>query len=374
MNADAVYCDYNAGAPVRPAAAEAFAAALSEGGNPSSVHGPGRRAKARLEAARETLAEHVAARASDVIFASGATEALHLALEAAKGGAGNLYYSAIEHDALAEQAPISWPGATALPVGSDGVLDLQAAAAMLARAERPRVACMLANNETGVVQPIAQLALLVRQAGGLLLVDAAQALGRMQLDLAALDASYLIVSSHKVGGPPGLGALILAPGAPLAQWRRGGGQERGFRPGTENVPAAHGFAAALSADFAAETQHARKLRDAFESELKRRHPDATVFGERAARLANTSLFALPGLRAETALIALDLDGVCVSSGAACSSGKVRQSRVLQAMGVSAELSRAALRASFGWASRAQDVERLLTSLDRVCARARSGAR
>jgi cysteine desulfurase len=230
---------------------------------------------------------------------------------------------------------------------------------------------MLANNETGVVQPISRLAARVREASGLLLVDASQAIGRVPVDLAALDATYLVASSHKVGGPAGAGALVTAPGAPFAITRHGGGQEQGRRPGTENVPALSGFAAALEAASAVEGARVRQLRDVFEKRLLFDHPDATVFGVVAERLPNTSLFAFPDMPAELSLIALDLEGVALSSGAACSSGKVKSSRVLAAMGVAPELAKNALRASFGWASSEGDIERLLAALKRV--RARIGA-
>jgi cysteine desulfurase len=355
---EAVYADYNA-TPVRPAAAEAVARALAAGGNASSVHRAGRTAKATLEAAREQLARKVGARARDIVFTGGATEALHLALDAAAGAYGDLLVSEIEHDAVWDEAHRRT--CRGFPCNKDGVVDLAAFECALADADRPLVALMLANNETGAIQPVAEAARLVREAGGSLLIDAAQALGRIDIDLPALDATYLVVSSHKCGGPPGAGALVLAPGAPFAITRRGGGQEQGRRPGTENVPAIAGFAAALDVG-ADEIARVRAIRDDFEQMVRAAHPDAVVFGAHAPRLPNTSLFALPGLAAETALIALDLEGVALSSGAACSSGKVKSSRVLAAMGVAPALARCALRASFGWASRADDPARILSAL------------
>ncbi len=367
MTPTIAYCDYNATAPIRPAAAEAVARALAQGGNPSSVHRAGRAAKATLEDAREQVARAVNARARDVIFTSGATEALHLALDAARGAYGDLIVSDIEHDALWEAAK---PART-IACRADGVINLESFDRALAGADRPLVAVMLANNETGVIQPIAQVARRVREAGGLLLVDAAQALGRIDVDLGALDASYLVVSSHKVGGPAGAGALVLSPGSPFATTRRGGGQEQGRRPGTENVPAIAGFAAALG-DFGAERARVAWMRDHFEALLLDAHPGATIFGAEAPRLPNTSLFALPGLAAETALIALDLDGVALSSGAACSSGKVKSSRILAAMSVAPALARCALRASFGWASVETDAVRIVDSLTTARARLLAG--
>lgn len=370
MTARIAYCDYNATTPIRPAAIDAVARALQTGGNPSSVHAAGRAAKALLESARETVARGVGARARDVVFTSGATEALHLALDAARDSYGDLIVSEIEHDALWE-ATRDIDEMASLRVTADGLVDLAHLDELLEAAKRPLVAVMLANNETGVIQPVAQVAARVREAGGLLLVDASQAVGRVPVDIVALDATFLVVSSHKMGGPPGAGALVLANGAPFAITRRGGGQEQGRRPGTESVAAVSGFAAAFAADMAAEGERSAMLRDLFERKLRLSHPDAVFFGADVKRLPNTSLFALPGAPAELALIALDLEGVALSSGAACSSGKVKSSRVLAAMGVAPVLAKSALRASFGWASSEDDVERLLAALDKV--RARLGA-
>jgi cysteine desulfurase len=231
----------------------------------------------------------------------------------------------------------------------------------------------LANNETGVIQPIARIAALCRGHGALLLVDAAQAFGRIRVDIADLDATYLVVSSHKLGGPPGAGALVLAPGAPFTVARFGGGQERGRRPGTENMPAVVGFAVAAewaARDLEADAKRLAAMRDRFEAGLP---GDAVIFGAHASRLPNTSNFALPGLAAETAVIAMDLEGVAVSSGAACSSGKVRSSRVLAAMGVPAELAKSALRVSFGHESKATDVDEALAALSKIAARRTQGA-
>lgn len=369
----AVYLDYNAGAPLRPEARSAMTEAAEAGGNPSSVHAAGRRAKALLESARERLAHAIGARGLDnLIFTSGATEALHLAMNAPRGVADRLIVSGIEHDAVDHHAELAFSEVAALKVSPDGVIELAHLEVLLSQSARPAlVAIQLANNETGALQPVGEAARLVRAAGGLLLVDAAQALGRIPVDMAELGAHYLVVSSHKIGGPPGAGALALAPGAPFLTDRRGGGQERGRRPGTENVPAIAGFAAAAEAATAAidaEGSRLSALRDAFEAGLNARFPDVVRFAAGAPRLPNTSLFALPGLAAETALIALDLEGVQASSGAACSSGKVRSSRVLAAMGVEGALARCALRVSFGWASREADVPAALEALERVYAR------
>jgi len=372
MKKPLVYCDYNAGAPVRAEAAVAMSRALAAGGNPSSVHGAGRHARALIEDAREKLGALLGASAENVVLTSGATEALHLALLSA--GAASLIISAVEHDAVFEHSTRALKGERVASVDANGVIDLDALAALLASTPKPAlVAVQLANNETGVLQPITRVASLCREHGALLLVDAAQAFGRIPLDIADLDATYLVVSSHKLGGPPGAGALVLAPGAPFVTTRFGGGQERGRRPGTENMPAVVGFA--VAAEWAAkemkrEAVRIAAMRDRFEAALPR---DAVVFGAGAPRLPNTSNFALPGLAAETAVIAMDLEGVAISSGAACSSGKVRSSRVLAAMGVAPELARAALRVSFGHESKESDVDEALSALSKIAARRTQGA-
>jgi cysteine desulfurase len=364
-----IYCDYNAGAPVRPQAADAVARALALGGNPSSVHGVGRRAKAMMEDARERVASAVGARAENVIFTSGATEALHLAMSAA--GAASLLVTSAEHDAVYEQAVRGANACDALPVDIEGRLDLEALSSHLETAPKPALAAVqLANNETGIIQPVAAIAAIAREHAALLLVDAAQGLGRISVDIADLDAAYLVLSSHKIGGPPGVGALVLALGAPFKITRFGGGQELGRRPGTENVAAIAGFGVAAETAAREQAHEAKRLaglRDRFEAGLP---ADAVVFGAGGPRLPNTSSFALPGLAAETAVIAMDLEGVAVSSGAACSSGKVRASRVLGAMGVAADLAKCALRVSFGWASTDADVDVALAALTKIAARRR----
>lgn len=372
MSKTPIYCDYNAGAPIRAEAAVAMSRALAFGGNPSSVHSYGRRMRAAIEEARERIAAGLDASAENVVFTSGATEAIHLALSCA--GAASLIASAVEHDALFEQASRALKAERIAPVDAGGSLDLVALASLLAEAPKPAlVAVQLANNETGIVQPIARIAALCREHGAMLLVDAAQAFGRIPVSVSDLDATYVVVSSHKLGGPSGAGALVLAAGAPFVTTRFGGGQERGRRPGTENGAALVGFGVAVDwalRDLLDEGARVAELRDRFEAGLPR---DAVIFGADAKRLPNTSNFALPGLSAETAVIALDLEGVALSSGAACSSGKVRSSRVLAAMGVAPDLAKAALRVSFGHESKESDVEEVLRALNTIAARRAQGA-
>ncbi len=368
------YCDYNAGAPLRPQAKAAWLDAARGWGNPSSVHDAGRRAHARLENARESVAKGLGARAADIVFTSGATEAAHLALEGAwAAGIKRLAVSAIEHDCIYAHARALDKSCAVLPVDAGGVLDLHALLMFVQRQEQPfLLALMQANNETGAIQPVAEASEIVHRAGGVLLCDACQAVGRLPARLGDLGADYLLASGHKLGGAPGAGVLAMLCGAPFAPPRFGGGQERGRRPGTENVPAIAAMAAALSASLherASESQRLAALRDAAESALRALRPDLVIFAEGRPRLANTLCFALPGLRAETALIRLDLAGVQVSSGAACSSGKVRASRALLAMSVAEERANEALRISFGWASTAQDCEAFLAAMAAISARA-----
>jgi len=372
------YIDHNATSPLRPEAQAATERALAVGGNPSSVHGRGRAARAIVEEAREQVASLVHARTQDVIFTSGGTEANALALWGALGGGAEageritrLFVSAIEHDSiLANAVAIAERSAgtrlTVIPVTKDGVVDLGALSDGLREGKgRALIAVMAANNETGVIQPIAAVSALAEEYGALLLVDAVQAAGKTDLDFSAAD--YLSLSAHKIGGPQGAGALVVKESVPFAAQMLGGGQERGLRAGTENVAGIAGFAAAA----AVAKDVSNTLRDVFEAQLLRVVPDAVIFGTHAPRLGNTSNFALPGIAAETALMALDLDGVMVSSGAACSSGKVKPSHVLKAMDVADDLARSALRVSLGWNSTQSDVDAVTASLAKLAQRVRA---
>ena len=373
------YLDHNATSPVRAEVRAAMEHALTAGGNPSSVHGAGRAARAAVERAREQVAALAGARAQDVIFTSGGTEANALALCGAVQGAAEagaritrLFVSAIEHDsvlanaaALAERVP--GVRLEQIPVTPDGVINLEALRVLLREGKgRALVAVMAANNETGVIQPLADVATLLKEHEGYLFVDAVQAAGKIALDASA---DYVSLSAHKIGGPQGVGALIVREGAPLAAMILGGGQERGHRAGTENVAGIAGFGAAASVA----TMQTTTWRGCFESELKAIAPELVIFGDDASRLPNTSNFALPGVAAETAVMALDLDGVMVSSGSACSSGKVRPSHVLRAMGVSEAMASCALRVSFGWNSSEADVDAALASISHLLTRVRSRA-
>ena len=352
------YCDYNAGAPARPGVAEAVARALALGGNPSSVHEAGRAARAAVERAREQVAALAGAAPERVVFVGGGTEANNLAL--AGIAHETAVVSATEHDSVLAAAP----GAVRVGAGRDGRVDLAALDRALAAAAAPAlVAVMLANNETGVIQPVAEVVRRARARGARVHCDAVQAPGRIPLDIAALGVDSLALSAHKIGGPQGVGALVLGEGTELAPLLRGGGQERGRRAGTENVAGIAGFGAAAASLLddtggnAAENARATALRDCFERAVRARCPEAPVHGAGAPRLGNTSCIGMPGVAAELQVIACDLAGVAVSAGAACSSGKVAQSHVLRAMGLGAAAGEA-IRVSFGRESRGEDVERL----------------
>ena len=355
-----IYLDWNATAPLRSEARAVALAALGVIGNPSSVHGEGRAARRLIEQAREQVAALVGAEPRNVVFTSGGTEANMLAL-VPMGARERLLTSAIEHPSVLAGGRFPAGNVERLPVTGRGQIDLTALEQRLvALGGRALVSIMAANNETGVIQPVAQAARLVHAAGGLLHVDAVQATGRIGCDINAMGADLLTLSAHKIGGPKGVGALIGRTGLdafkPLIT---GGGQERGARAGTENVAGIAGFgaaAAAARASLAAEAARMGALRERLEIGLKAASPQVVVFGVEAERLPNTTLFAVPGMKAETAVIAFDLEGVAVSAGAACSSGKVQPSHVLAAMGVPPQLARAAVRVSLGPTTTESDVD------------------
>jgi cysteine desulfurase len=356
------YLDANATEPLRPEARAAMLVALETTGNPSSVHSAGRAARCILEGSRESLAARFGGRPADLVFTSGGTEADALAIHAL-GAGRRLIIGATEHDAVRSAAG----GAIILPVDAEGLVDLAALTARLQEGPEALVCLMLANNETGTIQPIAEAAALCRRYGALLHVDAVQAAGRMDVNLAVLGAAGLAVSSHKLGGPQGAGALLLAPEvSAVAPLIVGGGQERGRRGGTPALPAIAGFAAA--ATVACGAFHLAPLRDAIEQAALAL--GAIVCGGNAPRLANTTCLALPGVRADAQVIALDLDGLAVSAGAACSSGKVATSHVLTAMGLGA-LAGQAIRVSLPRDATTDHVEAFTTAYARMADRLRS---
>ncbi|MGO4440430.1 cysteine desulfurase family protein [Rhizobium sp. RAF56] len=378
-----LYLDWNATTPLHPAAREAVLRALDLFGNPNSVHGEGRAARAAIENARRQVASLVHTEPAHVVFTSGATEAANMVLtpDFRMGRTplkiGHLYVSAIEHPAVREGGRFGKADVSEIPVTAEGTTDLSALGALLAAHDRdsglPMVAIMLVNNETGIVQPVREAAEIVAAHGGILVVDAVQAAGKLPLDINEIGADFLIVSSHKIGGPKGAGALISRGEAlmpkPLVH---GGGQEKGHRSGTENVACLAGFGAAAVAavaDLAERTANAAALRQRLENGMRAAAPDVIIHGAEAMRIANTCFFTLPGLKSETGQIAFDIEGVALSAGSACSSGKVGESHVLTAMGQDPKLG--ALRISVGFSTTEEEIDRALAVFEKIAGRRKS---
>jgi len=361
----AVYLDHNATTPVRPEARQALLDAMDRGGNASAVHSVGRGARAILEHARLSIARSVCAQPNDIVFTAGGTEADNLAIEGAVRGGGvtRIIHTVSEHEAVARFSETTALPVELLPITRDGLADLtwlQNRLSALGEDEKVLVCLHAANNETGVIQPCAEAARIVREAGGLFHIDAVQALGKIPFDFAASGAHYAAVSAHKVGGPQGVGALILACDAPFDVPRRGGGQEKGRRSGTENVPGAYAFAKALEACLA-EPDKWKQIgiwRDRIESQLQEIDPNICFLGKNAPRTPNTSAICVPGWEGGMQVIALDLSGICVSSGSACSSGKTGVSRTWASM-MCEKTAGCTIRVSLGWNSTEADVEAFL---------------
>ncbi|MDX8442001.1 cysteine desulfurase family protein [Mesorhizobium australafricanum] len=378
MAATRAYLDYNASAPLIAEARAAMVAAL-DAANPSSVHTEGRASRRLVEDARRDVARLVNARPEHVVFTSGATEAASTLLtpdwQMGRGAIrmSHLYVSAADHPCILNGGRFAAAQVTRVGVDRNGIADLDALSAGLAAHDKaaglPLVAIHAANNETGVVQPVGRIAEIVKAAGGVLVVDAVQAAGRISLDMSAPYADYLILSSHKISGPKGVGAIIAASDLMMPRpLINGGGQEKGHRAGTENVAGIAGFGAAARAALAGldDIDAVARRRDEIEAIVTELAPDAEIFGNGAQRLANTTFFAIPGVKAETAQIAFDLAGVALSAGSACSSGKVGPSHVLKAMGHGDSLG--ALRVSIGRATGAEDIEAFRAALAGIVAR------
>lgn len=360
------YLDHNATSPVRPQARDAMIAALDVCGNASSVHGEGRKARALIEAARDDIARALGTIPATVVFTSGGTESCNQAIRGVE--VDRIIVSAIEHPCVLEAATATGKPVSMIPVDEHGVVRLDALDDLLSNGKgRALVSVMLANNETGTIQPVSAAVALAQRHGALVHCDAVQALGKLPVNCGLLGVDMLSVSAHKLGGPQGVGALLVRDGLAVAPLVRGGGQELRRRAGTENVAAIAGFAAAVNA--AAENESDNKaLRGVIETALENGPGTVRIFSTGVERLPNTVCFALEGLAADTALISFDLDGVAVSSGSACSSGKVAASHVLQAMGVPAPQAASAIRISLGWNSTREDVDRFVNSWQRIAGR------
>jgi cysteine desulfurase len=372
------YLDYNASAPLLSEARRAMLAALDASANPSSVHGEGRNMRRIVEDARREIARLVDTKADHVVFTSGATEAASTLLTPEwRMGRGDirmskLYVSAADHPCLMNGG--RFPAERVVRVGVDrnGVCDLAALGTALSAHDRaeglPLVAVHLANNETGVIQPVREISAIVKDAGGVLVLDAVQAVGRIPLDLSGGLCDYLIISSHKIGGPSGVGAFVAASDLMMPRpLVTGGGQERGHRAGTENLAGIAGFGAAakVAREALSHVDEIASMRDRVEETILSLAPDAEIFGRASERLANTTFFAIPGLKAETAQIGFDLAGVALSAGSACSSGKVGPSHVLKAMGFDND---GALRVSIGRGTTMRDIDLFASALAQMLAR------
>lgn len=366
MTRQRVYLDWNATTPLRLEARAAMVSALDVAGNPSSIHSEGRAARRLVEDARAAIAAATGADTRNVVFTSGGTESNMLALTPAlrRGGAPvqRLIVSAIEHASVLAGGRFPRDQIETAPVKSSGTIDLTALAEVLHDRPATLVSLMLANNETGAIQPIREVADMVHGAGGLLHVDAVPSLGKISININELNCDLLTISAHKIGGPKGVGALVLAEGLSGLEPRvRGGGQEQGRRAGTENITGIAGFGAAARAAIAsleASASHMRSLQQRLEAGLSA-FPGAKIFAGDIPRLPNTTLASAPGLKAETAVIGFDLEGIAVSSGSACSSGKVQPSHVLEAMKVDPALIQGAIRFSLGWETTEADIDRCL---------------
>ena len=366
MTSRETYLDWNATAPLRPEAVAAMSAALARCGNASSVHRWGRAARRSVEHAREAVASLVGGAPEGVVFTSGGTEANHLALLGSR--CVRVLVSAVEHSSVLQAVP----EAERIAVDSNGIVDPARLERLLAADPRPAlVSVMLANNETGVLQPVAEIADIAHAHGALFHCDAIQAAGKMPLSGREIGADLVSLSAHKLGGPPGVGALVVTGNAEVEPVIRGGGQERGRRAGSENLPGIAGFAAAAEAAVAslADYERVRRLRDGLEAAALGAVPHAVVIGADMPRLPNTTALALPGVAAETQVIGLDLDGVMVSAGAACSSGKVGPSHVLAAMGLPPDIANATIRVSLGWTTTEADIAHFLDAWTAMARRA-----
>jgi cysteine desulfurase len=352
------YLDYNATAPVWPDVIEGVTEAMKVCGNASSVHELGRKVSSLVEEAREKIASLVNAHPSQVIFTSGGTEANNLALSQGRGGC--VILASIEHDSILK----AHARAKLINVGSDGIICIDHMQSLLAESSAGSIiSVMLANNETGVLQPIEHVSAMGRERGALVHCDVIQAVGKIDVNWETLDVDMMSLSAHKLGGPQGIGALIVDEELDFLPCLKGGGQERNRRAGTENVPGIVGFgiAADLVRENKTQMDNTVQLRETMENKLRSIIPEINIHGSSVERLPNTSCFSMPGVEAITQLVALDLDGVMVSAGSACSSGKVTTSHVLKAMGLSNSEASSAIRVSLGWGSKLEDVDAFLST-------------
>lgn len=378
MSKQRIYLDYNATAPVRTAAKAAVIAALDHVGNASSIHQEGRKARGLIETARDQIAKLINAQSKEITFTSGGTESNNLVLASNLGALGKkqalaaTLLSATEHPSLIKAQQLSPRPVELINVDGNGIVDLKHLEQLLKNWQQKSdlpvlVSVMLVNNETGVIQPMQKIAALVHQYGGFIHADAIQALGKVAIDFENMNVDLLSLSSHKIGGPLGAGVLVIRLGVLVDSYIKGGGQELGLRAGTENIPAISGFGAAAQQcnDEMNSNSKYNEMRENLEVKIKQISPDAIIFAQDAPRVPTTSCFAIKGLTAERALMSLDLAGIAISSGSACSSGKVSQSHVLKAMGINDDVALCALRLSFGWNTKPQELDEFIEEYTKI---------
>ncbi len=357
MNRTPIYLDYNATAPIRPQVVKAMAAAMERPLNPSSVHSFGRQAKYLIDDARQKILESVNAEGYNLVFTGSGTEANNLGVRGVEGVKG-VFVSSVEHSSILNVIP----SAIKILVDKNGIFDFHAFHEVHA-SHAPHVSIQLANNETGIIQPIAEIARVVHEAGGMLHIDAVQGLGKIPLDVSILNVDMLTLSAHKIGGPQGVGALLFKPGIDIRPQILGGGQELGLRAGTQNVAGIVGFGVAVEAvsEMQNKFRHIKLLRDRMEAEIKSMSPESIIVGEGVERLPNTSCITMPNVKNETQLINFDIQNIAVSAGAACSSGKVAISHVLLAMGIEKTQAETAIRISLGTETTQSEIDRFISA-------------
>ncbi|MFY9287053.1 MAG: cysteine desulfurase family protein [Alphaproteobacteria bacterium] len=352
-----IYTDYNATAPMKPAVRVAMVEAMERYGNPSSVHRFGRTARRYIEDARASVAALVGVKPAQVIFTGSGSEANNMIFAGLVGTP--FITSSIEHDSVLACTP----NAQRLAVTEDGIVNVALADNLISAAQpQSLISLMLVNNETGVVQPVSEIARIAKRCGHLIHTDAVQAAGRLPLEFNALGVDFLTLSAHKIGGPQGVGALILGEKVVLPSFVKGGGQEMNRRAGTENVAGIVGFgvAAQLAVDDLRDVPRLALWRDELQKQIQNiAGKSAIVLGDHAPRVANTLCIAMRGVSSETQVMAMDLAGIALSAGAACSSGKVKASHVIKAMGFDHDVASSAIRISLGWDTKVTDISQCI---------------
>lgn len=366
MSIHSIYADYNANAPLRDCALKEILACYKIAGNPSSIHKNGQKLRKIIENSRKEINNILGNISGETIFTSGATESAQLAIESALHmGFENVFLSAIEHDALYQYCKVKFENIKIIPCLKSGEIDIDWLENKIQNIDKPLVILMAANNETGIIQPIKKASNLARNKGGAIIVDAVQVFGKINPQEYMGYSDYLIISGHKIGAPIGIGALIFAAGISPSLERAGGGQEKGIRSGSLNAASICAFAASIKAIDEEENLRIKEIRDIFEKKLKTEFADLTIFGENSPRINNTSCFAIHGKLAEHIVIALDLEGICISSGSACSSGSTKISRTIKAICNDDNIAKCAVRISFGYASSINEVDIIINALKKA---------